>query len=189
MRRETDEILKRKLSHDLFFLSSRRRHTRSKRDWSSDVCSSDLYAIEFEADCSRPVLTSDVALEIVAPQHPISHVVTHSLGAHAQPVHLDIDPDRVSRSKGQAPLEVSEHCRPIDERVTVPRLRQERVADCRTGLKRPQRDPELLTTQGVALARVREEHVAPGTRRQGDPPRIAPTCCALAPDATDQRRR
>src|SRR5699024_11643751 len=25
------------------FLSSRRRHTRSKRDWSSDVCSSDLF--------------------------------------------------------------------------------------------------------------------------------------------------
>src|SRR6266513_5211483 len=25
-----------------FFFSSRRRHTRSKRDWSSDVCSSDL---------------------------------------------------------------------------------------------------------------------------------------------------
>src|SRR5699024_12133542 len=33
-----------------FFFSSRRRHTRSKRDWSSDVCSSDLgfglYAVE-----------------------------------------------------------------------------------------------------------------------------------------------
>src|SRR5699024_12172328 len=28
------------------FFSSRRRHTRSKRDWSSDVCSSDL-------DCSK----------------------------------------------------------------------------------------------------------------------------------------
>src|SRR5699024_12015168 len=27
-----------------FFFSSRRRHTRSKRDWSSDVCSSDLGA-------------------------------------------------------------------------------------------------------------------------------------------------
>src|SRR5437868_6003808 len=25
-----------------FFFSSRRRHTNSKRDWSSDVCSSDL---------------------------------------------------------------------------------------------------------------------------------------------------
>src|SRR6266576_4976963 len=27
---------------DPFFFSSRRRHTRSLRDWSSDVCSSDL---------------------------------------------------------------------------------------------------------------------------------------------------
>jgi len=26
-----------------FFFSSRRRHTRYWRDWSSDVCSSDLY--------------------------------------------------------------------------------------------------------------------------------------------------
>src|SRR5699024_11839170 len=29
-----------------FFFSSRRRHTRSKRDWSSDVCSSDLRRTE-----------------------------------------------------------------------------------------------------------------------------------------------
>src|SRR5690606_39526082 len=28
----------------LFFFSSRRRHTRFSRDWSSDVCSSDLEA-------------------------------------------------------------------------------------------------------------------------------------------------
>src|SRR5690349_25117970 len=27
----------------IFFFSSRRRHTRSLRDWSSDVCSSDLF--------------------------------------------------------------------------------------------------------------------------------------------------
>src|SRR6266536_5226312 len=32
-----------------FFFSSRRRHTRSTRDWSSDVCSSDLIAA-FEPD-------------------------------------------------------------------------------------------------------------------------------------------
>src|SRR5699024_12135031 len=50
-----------------FFLSSRRRHTRSKRDWSSDVCSSDLdasdiiiyadpncvYCAQFEAENSE----------------------------------------------------------------------------------------------------------------------------------------
>src|SRR5699024_11656063 len=33
----------------LFFFSSRRRHTRSKRDWSSDVCSSDLSATWWSA--------------------------------------------------------------------------------------------------------------------------------------------
>src|SRR5438874_10077733 len=30
------------VKHVFFFFSSRRRHTRSLRDWSSDVCSSDL---------------------------------------------------------------------------------------------------------------------------------------------------
>src|SRR5690606_39305973 len=30
-----------------FFFSSRRRHTRFSRDWSSDVCSSDLFFLEF----------------------------------------------------------------------------------------------------------------------------------------------
>src|SRR5216683_5111200 len=30
-----------------FFFSSRRRHTRSDRDWSSDVCSSDLGQVTF----------------------------------------------------------------------------------------------------------------------------------------------
>src|SRR5438067_10186167 len=34
------------MSFILFFFSSRRRHTRSKRDWSSDVCSSDLQLLE-----------------------------------------------------------------------------------------------------------------------------------------------
>src|SRR5699024_11356801 len=32
-----------------FFFSSRRRHTRSKRDWSSDVCSSDLFSAPVSA--------------------------------------------------------------------------------------------------------------------------------------------
>src|SRR5699024_11883339 len=37
-------LFKAKIStYQCFFFSSRRRHTRSKRDWSSDVCSSDLH--------------------------------------------------------------------------------------------------------------------------------------------------
>src|SRR5437868_14284008 len=35
-----------------FFFSSRRRHTRSKRDWSSDVCSSDLGSRPMRASIS-----------------------------------------------------------------------------------------------------------------------------------------
>src|SRR6266436_9481163 len=33
-----------------FFFSSRRRHTRCSRDWSSDVCSSDLETMGLPAD-------------------------------------------------------------------------------------------------------------------------------------------
>src|SRR5690554_7623493 len=32
--------------YSFFFFSSRRRHTRCGRDWSSDVCSSDLHSSE-----------------------------------------------------------------------------------------------------------------------------------------------
>src|SRR2546422_4128256 len=37
-----DHLLFLTLSFFFFFFSSRRRHTRCSRDWSSDVCSSDL---------------------------------------------------------------------------------------------------------------------------------------------------
>src|SRR5690606_39577416 len=37
--------------HSMFFFSSRRRHTIFSRDWSSDVCSSDLYARTMRRIC------------------------------------------------------------------------------------------------------------------------------------------
>src|SRR5438105_15756683 len=54
-----------------FFFSSRRRHTRSTRDWSSDVCSSDLVTVgggavhRFHADvaaCTDAVLDDRLLL-------------------------------------------------------------------------------------------------------------------------------
>src|SRR5699024_11059139 len=42
----------------VFFFSSRRRHTRSKRDWSSDVCSSDL---------SNKITVGETAIAIGSP--------------------------------------------------------------------------------------------------------------------------
>src|SRR5699024_12099862 len=44
-----------------FFFSSRRRHTRSKRDWSSDVCSSDLSLGEITTSYSAVVISPKLA--------------------------------------------------------------------------------------------------------------------------------
>src|SRR5690606_39734299 len=41
----------------IFFFSSRRRHTRFSRDWSSDVCSSDLAGLQ-EEDIFAPTLNA-----------------------------------------------------------------------------------------------------------------------------------
>src|SRR5215469_505522 len=46
-----------------FFFSSRRRHTRSLRDWSSDVCSSDLA----DAHLGNPVLDGLRAIDFLPP--------------------------------------------------------------------------------------------------------------------------
>src|SRR5438067_13215624 len=56
-----------------FFFSSRRRHTRSKRDWSSDVCSSDLVISKAwlgtgeEATTVGPVQALERGKDVVAP--------------------------------------------------------------------------------------------------------------------------
>src|SRR5699024_11437844 len=52
------------LSPLCFFFSSRRRHTRSKRDWSSDVCSSDLsYLLKRVCSpCFSDLIMLDLAL-------------------------------------------------------------------------------------------------------------------------------
>src|SRR3712207_2028427 len=60
-----------------FFFSSRRRHTRYWRDWSSDVCSSDLY---------------------IGTEHILLGLVRESEGVAARVLsNLDVDPDKVRR--------------------------------------------------------------------------------------------
>src|SRR5690606_40643611 len=44
----------------LFFFSSRRRHTRFSRDWSSDVCSSDLGGDRVEVGAVAGVVVADL---------------------------------------------------------------------------------------------------------------------------------
>src|SRR5690349_23066394 len=59
----------------IFFFSSRRRHTRSLRDWSSDVCSSDYVAGEDD-------LLLDVA-ELARGHHPAVEAAAEG-GARAE---------------------------------------------------------------------------------------------------------
>src|SRR5438034_9889234 len=55
----------------MFFFSSRRRHTRSLCDWSSDVCSSDLVSNkshgQTQDDLSQQRLVGDVQPSMVDP--------------------------------------------------------------------------------------------------------------------------
>src|SRR5699024_11519909 len=63
--------------HSCFFFSSRRRHTRSKRDWSSDVCSSDLTAGGTMNPYSPTSMEEDVAIQ-----------ASQAIGAHFSGVDL-----------------------------------------------------------------------------------------------------
>src|SRR5207249_7160440 len=57
-----------------FFFSSRRRHTRSKRDWSSDVCSSDLVGREHRVPRrSRFDLAQHLLLDLKILEYRLDH--------------------------------------------------------------------------------------------------------------------
>src|SRR5256884_4823539 len=51
-------------THTFFFFSSRRRHTRCSRDWSSDVCSSDLFRLIRDGQVTW--LRESVSLTLIA---------------------------------------------------------------------------------------------------------------------------
>src|SRR5215204_4584711 len=65
------------LFSDFFFFSSRRRHTRSLCDWSSDVCSSDLDAGSrepVEADGLRGHRNTEVRDQRLEPGNAVTRV-------------------------------------------------------------------------------------------------------------------
>src|SRR5256884_5573843 len=62
----------------VFFFSSRRRHTRCSRDWSSDVCSSDLFPITLTMN-SPVVLKMDFNVDASVQPGDLSITPTVSL--------------------------------------------------------------------------------------------------------------
>src|SRR5690606_39362829 len=61
----------------VFFFSSRRRHTRFSRDWSSDVCSSDL--VSFHCRSKRSTYLPSARLWSPIMQAPRASTAAHTL--------------------------------------------------------------------------------------------------------------
>src|SRR5690606_40103590 len=59
----------------LFFFSSRRRHTRFSRDWSSDVCSSDLQASGMPKEAREKAKAELNKLKMMSPMSAEATVV------------------------------------------------------------------------------------------------------------------
>src|SRR2546422_8023730 len=85
------------LASCFFFFSSRRRHTRCSRDWSSDVCSSDLEAPPIGEPLEGPLpafpraggrLLADVSAE-VGGQRYFAPLITN---ASASDITLEVNP-------------------------------------------------------------------------------------------------
>src|SRR3712207_1826656 len=76
-----------------FFFSSRRRHTRYWRDWSSDVCSSDLLGIA--SPHLRALHLEDFGMEWVHAEHVVAHPASDGTCAT-----LSRDIERTARSVG-----------------------------------------------------------------------------------------
>src|SRR5206468_9284366 len=91
------------LSCLFFFFSSRRRHTRSDRDWSSDVCSSDLP----RQDRQRQFLISQgLALAILAwlqtlPEFAVEAVIAWQAGKDPTKTHLARSEERRVGKEGR----------------------------------------------------------------------------------------
>src|SRR2546422_10231168 len=78
-----------------FFFSSRRRHTRCSRDWSSDVCSSDLASVRFPP----PPAVEHGELGLVSRRE--RHAVEQLAPEHAErlPVFLELDQHAVAHRR------------------------------------------------------------------------------------------
>src|SRR5207248_8117845 len=92
----------------LFFFSSRRRHTRSYGDWSSDVCSSDLRELEVERGHNDELqLTPDgktMVFTRVSIQHP-NEVYKMEMAAGQHGVALSHMNDAIFAQVHTSPLE------------------------------------------------------------------------------------
>src|SRR3712207_7924243 len=124
-----------------FFFSSRRRHTRYWRDWSSDVCSSDLYPEEFKAEA--------VQLARSSPEKSIRQLA-YELGISDQTLRNWIQQAQIDRGEREGLI--------TQEHEDLRRLRRE------NRILREER--EILKKAAAFFAKRSEEHTSELQSRQ-----------------------
>src|SRR6266702_7141206 len=149
----------------LFFFSSRRRHTRWPRDWSSDVCSSDLAdARRLALELARPLVQrahdpladgDEVADEVelrLAPGGEVHLVGIRDLDGPASDLELDErgghDRSIVSGVSAE-PARIDLSLEPLDDYVVVEPVDEE--TETRAGLTIPASDEAGCRT-GIVTA-------------------------------------
>src|SRR5256884_4721141 len=82
----------------IFFFSSRRRHTRCSRDWSSDVCSSDLPLLRAQLNDGPALCIADRLIVPVGPATAFLQSIHAQLAVTLNPLvgRLAADADRKS---------------------------------------------------------------------------------------------
>src|SRR5690606_30255491 len=118
---------------EVFFFSSRRRHTRFSRDWSSDVCSSDL-ASPIRLVCPRPKgtagrdpgpLRGEVTMTTATAQKVRIRIPQWFMERH-ELVSRELDGEVIARTsrailfRGKAVVRESRFCLRCDREITNP---------------------------------------------------------------------
>src|SRR6266436_6969298 len=88
----------------LFFFSSRRRHTRCSRDWSSDVCSSDLDATSVEGAANLPYAIPNRLVELHSPKIGVPVQWWRSVGSTHTAFATECFLDDIARATGKDPV-------------------------------------------------------------------------------------
>src|SRR5699024_11527621 len=94
--------------------SSRRRHTRSKRDWSSDVCSSDLSKVVPKGMQSLSVYLHEFfifSIHLHTSSHHLLHSYEHTLDICSFIVSWHIAQDTNEKRKRSEERRVGKECR------------------------------------------------------------------------------
>src|SRR6478752_7922839 len=88
--------------HFFFFFSSRRRHTSCSRDWSSDVCSSDLWQ-----GASGVAFLTETASRVRAAGYEIANVAVQLIGNRPRFAQRRTEAESVLSAVVGAPVSVS----------------------------------------------------------------------------------